>query len=353
MYKVEIAQQFLPLWPRPLPEMQVRPLGDGHINDTYLVESERFRFVLQRINTQVFKDPETVQRNLITVWNHLTASRYSLKFPVLCPTAEGHLFTDEVGSVWRAFVYLENTFTPTGKLSPQIAFEAANAVGLFLKNISDLPAERLAETIPGFHDTEQRWAVFEKILAENPAGRNAGAAVEIDSLFAQKHLFEHISQLRKSGDLPLRPTHNDPKAGNVLLDLDTKKAVAVIDLDTVMPGTIPSDFGDMLRSFAPTLAEDDPEVEKMGVDLPVVEAMCRGFIESTGGFLTEIERENLFAGGLWIVFEQSLRFLTDFLAGDVYYKTGYATHNLVRARNQLALLAALGKAEREVRGFLS
>ena len=248
--------------------------------------------------------------------------------------------------------FFENTFSPDQADSPDIAFEAAQAVGHFLKKLADFPAEKLVETIPGFHDTARRWIVFEEILAKNPANRLQSAAREVGLLFSNRSFFEKIIALKNSGDLPLRATHNDPKIANVLLDIFTKKAVAVIDWDTAMPGSIPSDFGDMLRSFGPTLAEDDPDFEKMDLNLPVVEAMCHGFLSEAAPFLTVVERENLFAGGQWIVFEQALRFLTDYLAGDVYYRTAYADHNLVRARNQLALLAAVGRHERTIRGFL-
>ncbi len=351
MEKHKIALQYLPSMSG---EITITPLGDGHINDTYLVERQQFRFVLQRINHHVFTNPEAVQRNAMLVHDHLKQCSYPFKLlRPLATHAVRFLVEDGDGNFWRAFPFFKNTFSPEGKISPEIAFEAARAVGVFLEKMSDFPAEKLAETIPGFHDTERRWAVFEDVFSKNPVGRNALAEPEIAALFAQKHLFEHLFQLKKSGQLPIRATHNDPKAGNVLLDISTKKAVAVIDWDTIMPGTIPSDFGDMMRSFATNLAEDiDPETEKMTLNLPVVEAMCRGFLEGAGPFLTEIERENLFAGGQWIIFEQALRFLTDFLAGDVYYKTSFPAHNLVRARNQLALLREVGRAEGEIRGFL-
>lgn len=345
----KIAAQFQP---KPSGQMTISPLGNGHINDTYLVENQGVKFVLQRVNQHVFKDPDGIELNIRMIDQHLEKRDYPFKTLQLLPNGHKFQHIDEAGDFWRAFQYFENTFSPEGPVSPEIAFEAALAVGIFLEKISDFPPDSLFHGINNFHYTPLRWLKFEEILEENPAGRAALAKPEIESLFAQKHLFEHIFELINSGKLPIRATHNDPKAGNVLLDISTKKAVAVIDWDTIMPGTIPSDFGDMIRSFAPNLAEDDPDFEKMSLNFPVLEAMCHGFLKGAGPFLTEIERENLFAGGQWIVFEQALRFLTDFLAGDVYYKTSYATHNLVRAQNQLALLREIGREEGVIRGFL-
>lgn len=334
-------------------DFHASPLGAGNINDTYRIDYQGVTTVLQRLNHDVFKDPQAVQRNARLLADHLLATDFELKIPEPIPTLMGDLLArDEAGNFWRMMPFFENTFSPDHADSPEIAFEVARGIGHFLKKLADFPADKLTETIPGFHDTARRWLVFEEILQKNPVNRLQSAGREIDSLLSKKGIFENIDRLKMSGDLPTRATHNDPKAANVLLDISTKKAVAVIDLDTTMPGTIPSDFGDMLRSFGPTLFEDDPNFEKMELNLPVVEAMCRGFLSETDSFLTRAERENLFAGGQWIVFEQALRFLTDYLAGDVYYRTKYANHNLVRAQNQLALLAAVGRHEKAIRVFL-
>ena len=234
---------------------------------------------------------------------------------------------------------IENSYAPEGISDPNLAYEAARAYGAFARALRDFPAHTLAETIPGFHDTDRRWEVFLNILAQNPAQRAKATQLEIEAMFSAKPVFDTISHLKKSGSLPLRVAHNDTKAGNVLFDISTQKALAVIDLDTVMPGTLLSDFGDVVRTFVPDCNEDSVGTPKLRID--VLEALTKGFLEETSSFLSKIERENLMLGAAWIVGEQALRFLTDWLAGDVYYKIKSPEHNLLRARNQLELFRTM------------
>jgi Phosphotransferase enzyme family len=338
------------------------PIGNGHINDTYRIDFQangrRQTFVLQRLNHHVFRQPEAVMTNWQAVARHLATADFPLEIPVPVPTLGGQLLHFETEahpsspvplrkesfghpSFWRVFPFFENTFSPETAATPALAFEAARAYGAFVRALADFPAGSLAEVIPGFHDTEQRWRVFEKTLAENPVNRLENARPEIAEMLAARPIFQKISHLKTSGALPLRVTHNDTKAGNVLLDRDSGRAVAVIDWDTVMPGTVLSDFGDMVRSFAPDRPENDPDTASLALRHDVMAAMREGFLSETADFLTETERENLDLGGLWIVGEQALRFLTDYLAGDVYYKVTDPALNLTRARNQLALLRKL------------
>lgn len=355
-----IARQFFRIeqW------LGAQPLGNGNINDTYRIDfqedSALRTAVLQRLNHRVFRQPEAVMRNWQAVAEHLLrADDFPLQIPVPQPTLDGQLLHfDAVGAgeepnCWRAFPFFENTFAPETAATPDVAREAARAYGIFLRALGDFPAEALAETIPGFHDTDRRWAVFQEILAKDPAGRLAGTAAEVTEMEAALPIFQEISRLKTSGALPLRATHNDTKAGNVLLDSRAGRAVAVIDWDTIMPGTALSDFGDMMRSFAPDRPESAPDVADLSLRLDVVEAMCRSFLAETRHFLTPIERANLFLGGQWLIGEQALRFLTDYLAGDVYYKVAHPTHNLARARNQLALLRRVTEAEAQIRRFLA
>jgi Ser/Thr protein kinase RdoA (MazF antagonist) len=320
------------------------PLGNGNINDTYRIDFQRDgvreSFLLQRLNHLVFKDPAAVMRNLRAVADHLAAQDYPYRVAAPAAALNGDfLQRDAAGNYWRAFPFFADSFAPEGLADAEIAYEAARAYGAFARALRDFPAHELAETIPGFHDTDRRWEVFLQILKENPARRVEHSQAEIEAVFAAKPIFEHVSHLKKSGALPLRATHNDTKAGNVLFDVRTRKALAVIDLDTVMPGTLLSDFGDMVRTFAPDRYEDDPS--EVVVRPAILEALTRGFLEETAIFLTDVERENLLLGARWMVGEQALRFLTDWLAGDVYYKIRHPEHNLVRTRNQLAVLRAL------------
>ncbi len=323
------------------------PIGNGHINDTYRINFEEnsrpSAYVLQRLNHEVFRQPEAVMDNIHRVTGYLAAQpAYPLAALAPVPTLSGHIFYfDAAGNYWRVFPLLENTFAPETIASPAEAHEAACAYGAFARALRDFPAHTLAETIPGFHDTDRRWQFFEDILKKNPVGRGIPAQPEIEAMWRAKPVFDQISGLKSSGALPLRVTHNDTKAGNVLLDSNSGRALAVIDLDTVMPGTILSDFGDMVRTFVPNRYEDDPDTENLTLRMEILDALTEGFLSEIADFLTATEREHLMLGAYWIVGEQALRFLTDYLAGDPYYKTSYPEHNLVRARNQLKVISAL------------
>ncbi len=320
------------------------PIGNGNINDSYRLDleiaGEQKTVLLQRLNHHVFKQPEDVMDNTLRICQHLSNQDYPYQIATPLPALDGSfLQIDEAGNYWRAFSFIENSFAPEGNSDPHIAYEAARAYGAFAQTLLDFPASTLAETIPYFHDTDRRWEVFLKILKEDPVCRVHKTQPEIKAIFEAKPIFAKISQLKKSGELPLRATHNDTKAGNILFDLNTRKALAVIDLDTVMPGTLLSDFGDMVRSFTPDCPEDSIKTPTIRTD--VLDALKRGFLEETDRILTKTERDNLMLGAAWMVGEQALRFLTDWLAGDVYYKTASPEHNLVRTRNQLALLGCM------------
>ncbi|MCC7505096.1 MAG: aminoglycoside phosphotransferase family protein [Saprospiraceae bacterium] len=319
------------------------PVGSGNINDTYRVEVERGggqeRYLLQRLNHQVFKNPEAVARNIRQVATWLDRQKeypYRIARPV-AGLDGADLQRDEAGNYWRVFTFLDQCYTPETAAGPGEAFEAARAYGQFLYALRDFPVGQLSDTIPGFHDTDLRWMAFEKTLTEDPAGRVSDVQDEIARLYAAKPVFEKISRLKRQHDLPLRVTHNDTKAGNILLDNNTREVVAVIDWDTIMPGTVLSDFGDMVRTFAPD-AYEDAVPDQLGLRENVLAALHQGFEHVTRGFLTTTEVEYLPLGARWIVGEQALRFLTDYLAGDVYYKIRHPEHNLIRAQNQLRLL---------------
>jgi Ser/Thr protein kinase RdoA (MazF antagonist) len=317
------------------------PIGKGNINDTYRVDfiygGKNHSAIIQRLNHQVFKQPSVVMENTLMVCNFLREQEYPLEVPGPLKAKNGaYLVQDEQRNYWRAFPFVFNSYTPEGLATPEVAREAAWAYGSFARALRHFPAEKLTETIPGFHDTDQRWHYFLDILKHDPVGRANGVKPELEALFKAKPLFDFIGQLKRSGVLPLRVAHNDTKAGNVLFQLNTHKALAVIDLDTVMPGTLLSDFGDMVRTFAPSYPEDARELAVVRMD--VLKALEEGFLSQTADFITEAEKKYLHTGAAWIIGEQALRFLTDWIAGDVYYKVSYPEHNLVRARNQLSLL---------------
>ncbi len=324
----------------------VEPLGNGHINDTYLIRFDKGgivqQYVLQRLNHHIFKQPQALMLNIRKVSDYLVKQDYPYQVVGPVPTITGDLLLeDEAGNYWRVFPFVPNSYTPEALVSADIAFQAARAYGAFARALREFPASTLVETIPGFHDTDRRWEVLEAVIKENPAGRVHLAQTEIGVIQESRSVFEAVSDLKKSGALPLRVTHNDTKAGNILFDKKNNKALAVIDLDTVMPGTILSDFGDMVRTFAPDKPEDDPEAVRIQPE--IVAALQEGFLSETADWLLASERQHLMLGAAWMAGEQALRFLTDWLAGDVYYKTHDSEHNLVRTKNQLSLFRSIIK----------
>lgn len=324
--------------------LAARAIGSGRINDTYHIDfelaGEKKTALLQRLNHEVFSQPGIVMANTLRVCQYLEKQDYPYQIAAPIPALDGeYLKMDERGNYWRAFPYIAHSFSPEGLADAHIAYEAAKAYGAFARALRDFPCESLAETILGFHDTDLRWQRFLRVLENDPRQRSHSVKPEIEAIFKAKPVFEKISQLKNSGLLPLRVSHNDTKSGNVLFDKTTRKPLAVIDLDTVMPGTLLSDFGDMLRTFAPSCGEDATEAPTLRQEL--TEALLTGYLEETQGFLTETERKHLMLGAAWMTGEQALRFLTDFLEGDVYYKISSPEQNLARARNQLALLKTM------------
>jgi Ser/Thr protein kinase RdoA (MazF antagonist) len=323
------------------------PIGSGNINDTYRLDLETagrlHHFLLQRLNHRVFRQPEQVMESTLRVCQYLSTQEYPFQIAAPMAALDGsYLQRDADGNCWRVFPFLAETFSPEGLSDPHIAREAARAYGAFARALQHFPAAELYETIPGFHDTDRRWDYFLQVTDQDPARRAGECGAEIEALLeARRNIFDRISALKKSGALPLRVAHNDTKAGNVLFDKNTRKAVAVIDLDTVMPGTLLSDFGDMVRTFAPQVSED--ALQEPVIRREVLEALQEGFLAETADFLAPAEREHLLFGGVWMAGEQALRFLSDYLAGDVYFKTRSSEHNLLRARNQIALYRALYK----------
>jgi len=323
----------------------MQPVGDGNINDTWRITVENQgntqSFILQRINHRIFRDPAAVMQNIERVTAHISSSDFPYASPAPVRTVSGDLLCEYDNGFWRVFPFLENTYVPDDQVTEEIAYEAARAYGAFARALGNFPAQELSETIPGFHDTDRRWDAFLEVVSMDPAGRVGESRREIEAMYAAKPLFDRISELKSSGALPVRVTHNDTKAGNILFDRQSNKAVAVIDLDTVMPGVILSDFGDMVRTFVPDRREDAPG--EVSTRPEMLRALLEGFQSSTSGFLNETEQELLVTGGAWITGEQALRFLTDWLAGDVYYKISHPEHNLLRSRNQISLFNALLK----------
>lgn len=346
-----------------LPEGTIRsvsPLGIGNINDSFIAEGDG-KFVLQRINTDVFADPCGVMRNIQLVTGHLAEKvraeggdprREVLQF--LPTRGDGSLlYTADDGTAWRMYRFVDEVVTLQNASSPDAAYKAAFAFGQFQNRLSDFDAKQLTETIPDFHNTEKRWKTFCKAVDEDKANR----ALEVRDLIATaerlSYLAPALTKPLSEGLLPVRVTHNDTKINNVLFDKETGRGLCVIDLDTVMPATALYDFGDMVRSGANATDEEDTDLSRVYLDMDYYASFLRGFIDGTGGKLTRAEREHLALSALVLTFELAIRFLGDYINGDVYFSIRTPRHNAERAANQLQLVCDMEKKYEEMQKILT
>ena len=327
------------------PPTYCEPYGNGHINDTFLVVADR-RYIMQRMNTRIFPDPDALMENILGVTEHIRSKaraeggdveRASL---VVVPTLDGKPFLrDEIGQCWRLYEFTERTITRETVENIEDFYNCAEAFGAFQQYLADYPAEKLHESIRNFHNTPWRFDNLMKAVKVDACGRLADVTAEV-AFAKEREAFCHtLEDARKAGKLPLRVTHNDTKLNNILFDEQTGAPVCVIDLDTVMPGYSVNDFGDSIRFGANTAVEDETNLSKVTLDLALFEAYAKGFLKGCNGKLTEAELDLLPAGAMMMTLECGMRFLTDYLEGDVYFKTHRPGHNLDRARNQFALVA--------------
>jgi len=324
--------------------------GSGHIHRTFRVEMHGCRYLLQQFNRRVFPDYQRVADNIKVLSEYLLkqASKTGLQSLQPIPTVCGKwFFESDVGELWRAFHFIEGGVSIEKAETEESTYLAGKAYGIFATALKDFPVEYLQETITGFHDSVARWHSFETVLHKDPLNRAKDCAESIDFLRNHHPLFYEIQALR----LPVRAVHNDAKIGNVLFSRTDGMILAVTDWDTVMPGYILADFGDLVRSIASPVAEDDSDISKVEVRLSFFRALCEGFLSQTGHWLQPVERAHLIDGARWIILEQGMRFLHDYLAGDVYYPTKYPGHNIDRARNQFALYRAI-QAQKEAMDWI-
>jgi len=320
----------------PGPVRTVAPHPVGHINDSYVVAAGEQQYLLQRINTNVFKDPAAMMENIVRVTAHLRAKR--MPTLTLIPTHDGAPCRADGSGVWRMYTFIAGTRSFDVVDGPDRAREAARAFGEFQRALADLPPPRLHDTIPDFHNTPKRFATFRDALKANRANRAAAAKREIDFALSHESLARALVDLR----LPERVTHNDTKINNVLFDEKTQHAVCVVDLDTVMPGLALYDFGDLVRTAATRAAEDERDLSRVMFERPMYDALVEGYLEAAGDMLVDAEKENLALAGRVITYETGLRFLTDHLNGDAYFKVHRAGHNLDRCRTQFRLVEKMG-----------
>ena len=319
-------------------------IGHGHINTTMkITTSTGGEYVLQKINKYVFSSPIRLMSNVSTVTEYLRQKvddpRMALHF---VPTSKGlYYHRDRRGEFWRMYDYVGGFCMDTPETEEDF-YQSALAFGRFQELLSDFPASTLYETIPEFHNTVDRYRQFKASVEIDPCGRVSQARGEIKFILDREELGSTLQIMRERNELPLRVTHNDTKLNNVLIDRVTRQSLCVLDLDTVMPGLSAHDFGDAIRFGAATAAEDEPDADKMALDLRLFEVFTKGFLEAAPS-LTDKEVEMLPMGALIMTLEVGLRFLKDYIDGDLYFRTTYPEHNLIRARTQIALVADMQK----------
>lgn len=352
--------------------IEARPHGSGHIHDTFLVcTGEQNReieggYILQRINHHVFRKPPEVMENIIRVTGHLEkkqlkegiqgdelARRVLSVVPVM---DGGGYYKDGEGNFWRMYRLVTGSTSYDELPSEEHGFRVGFKFGEFLRHLFDLPAPPLHETITGFHNGPKRLEDFRNALnhaqEKNFQDRVKQAGKDIEFLLSQADVFHRVQDMMSSGALPLRVTHNDTKVNNILMDKNTQEALCVIDLDTVMPGTSLYDFGDLARTTLSACPEDERDLSKVAVDMGVFRAIVSGFVEGAGDTLAPLERENLVPGAKFMTLIIGMRFLTDYLQGDTYFKIHRPGHNLDRARRQFKMVASIIEHEKEMEGYL-
>lgn len=331
--------------------LSTESFGNGHINDTYRVVCTQGSYVLQRINHEIFLNPNALMDNVNLVTQHIKkkvlarggdASREVLN---LVPTHQNtFVYQTQSGNFWRAYDLIENSMSLNLVENAEEFYNSGVAFGAFQKDLADFPVDQLHYTIEDFHNTPQRYRDFIASVARNAAGRRDLVEKEIEFVLGHQAFAHTLWDLHHEGKLPLKVTHNDTKLNNVLLDKESNEVLCVVDLDTVMPGFSLDDFGDSIRFGASTALEDEPELDKVTLSIPYYEAYTAGFIKGSGGSLSDLEIELFPEGAKMMTLECGLRFLKDYLDGDVYFKTAYPEHNLVRARTQFKLVQEMDDA---------
>lgn len=327
----------------------------GHINDTYILECRRedksiIKYILQRINLDIFGDPDNLMQNIVSVTRHIAGKvkkqggnplRETLN---VIETLDGkYYYKDENGMCFRAFHFIDNAKTYQMVEEPKHMYTTGKALGKFQKQLDDFSADKLYETIPAFHNTAKRYEAFLKAIDKDKSGRVKDIQTEINYIKDRSEQMSSLVDMLDKGQLPLRVTHNDTKFNNIMIDINTGEGVAVIDLDTVMPGLSLYDFGDAVRSGATTALEDEIDLSKVSFDMNLFEEFTKGYLEEMKGILVENEINTLALSAKIITLELAMRFLMDHIDGDIYFRIHRENHNLDRARNQLKIASDIEK----------
>lgn len=340
---------------------EYKSLNDGHINSTYAItltneNNIKTKYTLQKINTNIFKNPDELMSNIVGVTSHIKKSlensgkdpqRGTLSF---LPCTDGkYYFKDSDGDCWRIYGFVDDVYICNTIDCADVFKNAGRAFGKFQRQLADYPMDKLNETIPNFHDTYSRFIDFTQAATADKCGRADGVRDLIDFALARENDTHVLLDLIDRKELPLRVTHNDTKLNNILFDKNTNDGICIIDLDTVMPGLSLYDFGDSIRFGANTAAEDEKDISKVSLSLPLYRAYVEGYLSSAKDSLTDCEIEYLPFSAKLMTYECGIRFLGDYLNGDTYFKTEYPEHNLVRAKTQLALVADIEKKMDEMK----
>lgn len=343
--------------------LHAEPCKIGHINETYIASYNQggvhVRYVHQKINTHVFQDPDGVMSNIQRVTTHQRrklmeqgVKDVSRRTLTVIPTGDGQPYLRTAGGeCWRTFVFVERARTYEAVETPSQAYEAGKAFGRFQSLLVDLPGPRLVETIPHFHNTRRRFMALQKAIEEDRFNRAAEAKKEIEFALKREDIVDVILNALAKGRIPERITHNDTKFNNVMLDVETGEAVCVVDLDTVMPGCVLYDLGDMVRTTTSPTVEDELDLSKVHMRMPVFKALVRGYLETAGSFLTKQERALIAFSGKLITYTIGIRFLTDFLSGDTYFRVHRPHHNLDRCRTQFKLVESIERQEKAMQKY--
>jgi len=344
--------------------LHAEPCKIGHINETYTATYDQggvlVRYIHQKINQHVFLKPDEVMDNVMRVTTHLQRKLISVgarqatrRSITVVPTRDGRpYFRDASGDFWRTFVFIERVQSLEAVQTPEQAHEAGRAFGDFQAFLADLPGERLHETIPDFHNTRKRFATLEQAIAEDHCNRAGKAAKEIAFALRQQPWVGTLLDAHARGDIPERITHNDTKFNNVMLDWETGHAMCVVDLDTVMPGLVHYDFGDMVRTTTSPTLEDEQDLTKVCMQMPMFQQLAKGYVNAARGFLTPMERRYLAFAGKLITFTIGIRFLTDYLLGDTYFRVHRPDHNLDRSRTQFRLVESITEQEEAMQRYV-
>lgn len=343
--------------------IEAAPFGSGHINDTFTLRCQtdagEKSYILQRINHQVFRNPAAMMENIRRVTTHIRgklrdqAEDLAQRQLIVIETNDGAAcLEDKHGNFWRLYNRIEKAVTYDTLESPQTAYEVARMFGWFQQMLIDLPGPPLHETIPDFHATPKRLKNFQEVLQRDPCNRAKDAPAEIDFVLENAGICDVLLKLVGEGEISIRIAHNDAKINNVMLDSGTHKGVCVIDLDTVMPGLSLYDFGDMVRTATSPAEEDECNLSKVAMQMSRFEMLAKGYAEETHTFLTPAERKYLTFSARLITFEQMIRFLADYLAGDIYYKVSREGHNLDRSRTQMKLVQSIIEQEEAMNGVV-